>query len=43
MFRGKHWKYITFAIPIEKKLQELIETMGETLKKKKKRGKHCKK
>ena len=35
MFRGKHWKYITFAIPIEKKLQELIETMGETLKKKK--------
>ena len=44
MFRGKHWKYITFAIPIEKKLQELIETMGETLKKKKKKwGKHCKK
>ena len=38
MFRGKHWKYITFAIPIEKKLQELIETMGETLKKKKKNG-----
>ena len=38
MFRGKHWKYITFAIPIEKKLQELIETMGETLKKKNKMG-----
>ena len=42
MFRGKHCKYIAFAIPIEKKLQELIEKMGETLKKKN-WGKHCKK